>query len=536
MMKRTVISLTLAIFILLNITRISQPASAAPPYQQADDPTPPQQPVKLIFIHHSTGENWLTDGYGNLGSTLAENNYFVSDTNYGWGPDSIGDRTDIPNWPEWFASDQTATYMDALFNESGQNAGYSRLFSDPGGENQIIMFKSCFPNSALEGSPGDSPDPEGWLSVGHAKYVYNEILPFFASRPDKLFIVITAPPLSDSTYAQNARAFNQWLLNDWLNENNYTLPNVAVFDFYNLLTDRNAHHWWNDGQIEHIVGDQDTLAYPSGDDHPSEAGSRKATEEFIPLLNIFYNRWAATAPDAPDDTVATREQPTPGQGVPLPPQTALGIDDFETGELGWEPFWDASTDSNISCALDQETVSQGLASMRIDFAIAPGSWGTCSLFFDSPQDWTAGEWLAFNMHSIQSNLPFNLILYGGTSDAVETYDQARETPVEYPGGFTTLTANWSDLIRVEWEENAGTAFEHPEQVLGLAFGVDAPQDTPYAGTFWIDNIRLETSPVYEETEPVDEDDTSTPGKGLPCLGAIIFPLGIAGFFWLFRRR
>jgi hypothetical protein len=55
--------------------------------------------VKLVFVQHSTGENWLADDYGGLGLALGNNNYFVSDTNYGWGPNSIGDRTDILNWP-----------------------------------------------------------------------------------------------------------------------------------------------------------------------------------------------------------------------------------------------------------------------------------------------------------------------------------------------------------------------------------------------------------------------------------------------------
>ncbi|HNO84967.1 MAG TPA: hypothetical protein PKM54_10095, partial [Anaerolineales bacterium] len=168
-------------------------AAPAPIPLYADDPTPPAQTVKLIFIHHSTGENWLADGYGNLGIALEQNNYFVSGTNYGWGPNAIGDRTDIPNWTEWFRSGDTETYMNALFNESGQNSSFTRNLTDPGGENEIILFKSCFPNSALEGSPTDPPSPDGWLTVGHAKYVYNEILQYFASRPDKLFIVITAP-------------------------------------------------------------------------------------------------------------------------------------------------------------------------------------------------------------------------------------------------------------------------------------------------------------------------------------------------------
>ncbi|KAF0106788.1 MAG: Parallel beta-helix repeat (Two copies) [Anaerolineaceae bacterium] len=519
----------------------SFPAAAGPrsaPAPQADNPAPPAAPVKLIFIHHSTGENWLTDGYGNLGQTLAENNYFVSDTNYGWGPDSIGDNTDIPNWMDWFRSDRTPVYMDALYNESGQNSGYTRLFDDPGGENQIIMFKSCFPNSALEGNPDDPPDPDGWLTVGHAKYVYNEILQYFASRPDKLFVVITAPPLSDGAYAENARAFNNWLVNDWLAENNYTLNNVAVFDFYNVLTARDAHHWYNDGEIQHVVTNRNTLFYPSGDDHPSERGSQKATDEFVPLLNIFYNRWAASGTanlppatlSAPTADSGPAPDPGGGQGVPLPPDTALTIDDFEGGADGWEAFWDASTSTTVTCAAETGAGDDGSTSLRMEFSVAAGSWATCALFFDSPQDWSGGEWLAFDVRSEPSGLPFNVIVYGGTPDARETYLQPRETPVEY-AGFVTFTNLWEDFLRADWEDGAGSAFDAPEQVVGLAFGFDAGPDAPYTGVIWIDNIRLEVSP-----SSADGGEGDGGGGGLPCAGSALLPLIIVGLAWAFRRR
>ena len=76
------------VFTLLVLAGIFMLAAAPQPdpLMQADDATPPDQVVKLIFIHHSTGENWLRDGYGDLGRTLDQNNYLVSDTNYGWGP------------------------------------------------------------------------------------------------------------------------------------------------------------------------------------------------------------------------------------------------------------------------------------------------------------------------------------------------------------------------------------------------------------------------------------------------------------------
>ncbi|MBN1316922.1 MAG: hypothetical protein JXA42_15690, partial [Anaerolineales bacterium] len=127
---------------------------------------PPEQPVKLIFIHHSCGENWLSDEDGGLGRALSENNYFVSDTNYGWGPDSIGDLTDITDWPEWFTGPDSGRYLDALYAESGQNSWYSRTRADPGGENRIVLFKSCYPNSNIEGRPDDPPARGDDLTVG----------------------------------------------------------------------------------------------------------------------------------------------------------------------------------------------------------------------------------------------------------------------------------------------------------------------------------------------------------------------------------
>ena len=296
--------------------------------------SPPAFPVKLIFIHHSTGGMWLANKYGGLGNALMENNYFVSATNYGWGPNNIGDRTDIINWPEWFTGDNRDTYMRALFNENGQNFGdygkWSRFRKDPGGENQIIVFKSCFPNSDMWGAPDDPPEDQinDQNTVGNAKAIYINLLSYFATRPDKLFIVITAPPLAEGDYLEgnqtaserstNIRSFNNWLMNDWLVD--YPHRNVAVFDYYNVLTsngsierteltdtneepndtgweDGNHHRWW-DGAVQHIqTVENNYSAFPSaskGDSHPTIAGQQKATEEFVALLNVFYNQWVAS--------------------------------------------------------------------------------------------------------------------------------------------------------------------------------------------------------------------------------------------------
>ncbi|MBI4614999.1 MAG: hypothetical protein HY720_15410, partial [Planctomycetes bacterium] len=237
---------------------------------QTDDPTPPKETVRLVFIHHSTGENWLSDENGGLARALQANHYFVSDTNYGWGPDGIGDRTDLVDWPEWFVGEARDRTLSAVYEEGDAHSPYERTLGDPGGENEIVLFKSCFPNSDLDGRPNDPPAEGYELSVGGAKRVYLDILEYFRSRPDKLFVVITAPPLSDSTHAANARAFNLWLANEWLESAKYEGANVAVWDFYNVLTAPENHHRVRDGKLEHVVARRkDTLHYPSepGDDH-----------------------------------------------------------------------------------------------------------------------------------------------------------------------------------------------------------------------------------------------------------------------------
>ena len=348
--------------------------TAQAPRLDSLDTTPPAQTVKLIFVHHSTGQNWLADDYGRLGVELKNNNYFVSDTNYGWGPNTIGDRTDIPNWVEWFMSGDTPTYMNALYNESNQHANYSRLATDPGGQNVIIMFKSCFPNSALAGNPNDPPNPNGWLTVGHAKWVYNQILQYFGQHPEKLFVVITAPPLTDGTYAANARAFNQWLMNDWLAGNGYTLNNVAVFDFYNVLTGPDNHHRYINGAIEHVfTPGMNTEYYPSGDDHPSKAGSLKATAEYLPLLNIFYNRWHNTI--APQVASITRAGASPTDATSVDftvkfSQPVSGVDpsDFVLTSAG--STLTGTSVSSVSGSGDSYTVSvatgSGSGTLRLD--------------------------------------------------------------------------------------------------------------------------------------------------------------------------
>jgi hypothetical protein len=271
----------------------------------AVDASAPTSTVKYVFVHHSTGDAWLQDGYGRLASSLSTNRYFVSDTNYGWDPDNIGDHTDIGDWWTWFRGPSADTYTTALYANAGINSSYARSLSNPGGENTVIMFKSCFPNSGVGGSPSDAIPAIGSnplkgngmndLTVGNAKGVYLDLLEYFKLHTDKMFVLVVSPPLrsQDTNWSQghNARALADWLVSPTGLLSGYTGGNVFVFDYFTVLT--GGHHRVVGSAVEHSAGPSNYLAYPSGDSHPSATGDTIATAEFVPLLNASYNSWRA---------------------------------------------------------------------------------------------------------------------------------------------------------------------------------------------------------------------------------------------------
>lgn len=239
----------------------------------------PSSTVKITFIHHSSGGNWLSNGNGNLGAALNRNNYYVTETDYGWSAedgDNLGDRTDTVNWPEWF-NDRKMPYV----YKNNYHSAYTDTIANPGGENEIIMFKSCFPNSEVGSSINDE------------KAIYNSLKTYFAAHPNKLFVLITPPGEAQVGSYKLTKDLCSWLVDKdgWLK--GYTGKNVLVYDFYGVLSETNSHHRYYNGVIQHVyASDYDGKSpYHDGDDHPNALGNQKATNEFIPLLNIAYNRW-----------------------------------------------------------------------------------------------------------------------------------------------------------------------------------------------------------------------------------------------------
>jgi hypothetical protein len=226
--------------------------------EQASSPRAIGCVVNLVFIHHSCGENWLNDG---LCQTLNDNGYHVADIYYGWR--EYGDSTDTVDWPTWF----TEEVMNLVFKEMDAMTAPNAIDPAPG-ENTVIMFKSCFPNSDVG------------LEISDEKAIYNSLLPYFEQRPDKMFVLVTPPPMREISTPAKTRELCDWLAErqtGWLV--GLSTGNVFVFDLYNVLTDPNAHHRLVGGkEVHENVAGHDTLYYDSdGDDHPNSEGSTTIT-------------------------------------------------------------------------------------------------------------------------------------------------------------------------------------------------------------------------------------------------------------------
>jgi hypothetical protein len=259
---------------------------------------PPAKPLRLLFIHHSCGGQLLAaagpevgtnaicathPNGGGLRRRLEQAGYEIHQASYG---SRIGEHTDLFDWLPKFREQ-----MDQVLACDLQDTSYG-----DGSRNEIVVFKSCFPNNNFVSGgtpPGNPNGPE--LTVWNAKVAYAALLDEFRKYPRVLFVCVTAPPLalgssyqprwkqlakrllgrrsSLSVSAPLAREFNNWLSGSdgWLKDSQLT--NVVVFDYYDILTEGGAAN---------------VSCYPTGggfDSHPSREGNEKAAAAFVPFLS-----------------------------------------------------------------------------------------------------------------------------------------------------------------------------------------------------------------------------------------------------------
>ena len=226
---------------------------------------------RMIFLHHSVGKNILYEG--GLKDSLEEAGILVKGSTYG---DEIGEETDLRHWLPKFEQD-----MDGILSFKA----HPNMYYDNGTANDIVMFKSCFPNSHVgEGTgPGDATDRK--RTIANYKAVFEGLKNEMAKNKDRLFIYLTAPPLvpegTTAEHAARAREFNVWLIEDFLPRYSKEtgLNNFVVFDLFDFLA----------GEDNFLK--KEYRRERSGDAHPNAVANKAVAARFMEFFRPTWDNW-----------------------------------------------------------------------------------------------------------------------------------------------------------------------------------------------------------------------------------------------------
>jgi len=180
--------------------------------------------TNIIFLHHSVGHNLIDQGQVRELFTQSGYDFYDHDYNHlglrnpadeylGYGYNVPDDNTDPDGLAEIFSQ---PVYTLPLNTFSGLL------------QHEVIVFKSCFPVSDISSEE----------KLDEYKAYYLEIREVMDQHHDKIFIVVTPPPLNpvetNSQIAARARHFADWLVSD---EYLAGRLNVFAFNFFDHLAE-----------------------------------------------------------------------------------------------------------------------------------------------------------------------------------------------------------------------------------------------------------------------------------------------------------
>ncbi len=180
--------------------------------------------TNIIFLHHSVGHNLIDQGQVRELFTQSGYDFYDHDYNHlglrnpdgeylGYGYNVPHDNTDPDGLAEIFSQ---PVYTLPLNTFSGLL------------QHEVIVFKSCFPVSDITSEE----------RLDEYKVYYLEMREVMDQHPEKIFILITPPPLNpaETNYeiAARARRFTDWLVSD---EYLAGRLNVFAFNFFDHLVE-----------------------------------------------------------------------------------------------------------------------------------------------------------------------------------------------------------------------------------------------------------------------------------------------------------
>jgi len=236
--------------------------------------------TNVIFLHHSTGRALIAEG--NVRPLLTKLGYRFWD--HGYNHEGLVRPDGTPTHASYRIPGnrgQGNTDVDGLaklFMQPVTNPpsnAFSRLL-----QHEVIVFKSCFPNSAIK-SDEMQEQFQAW---------YLQMRDVMDQHPDRIFILVTSPPLhpmaTNADEARRARAIANWLKSD---EYLAGHPNVFVFDFFDLLAD----------PFTNTLRAEYQLSPNEPDSHPNRLANERIGPLFVKFIDEAVQMYKRNAPGDP---------------------------------------------------------------------------------------------------------------------------------------------------------------------------------------------------------------------------------------------
>jgi hypothetical protein len=224
--------------------------------------------TNLFFLHHSTGDGFVVGGdmRGYIANYNTTNGTSYELWDHGYNGDGLRNAEGVVTGTSYNIPDDN-TDPDGLHTLwITDNGARQQIMAN----HQVIAFKSCFPASAIS---------DAWMLNEYKRY-YREMRDYFDAHPERLFVVMSTPPLhrlsTNTTEADNARRFAEWLKSgDYLSGH----PNVVCFDVFTVLARA------DDGSAtRNMLKYEYEMSHADGDSHPNAAANQVVGPLFAQFL------------------------------------------------------------------------------------------------------------------------------------------------------------------------------------------------------------------------------------------------------------
>jgi hypothetical protein len=196
---------------------------------------------KIIFLHHSTGNNIWKGNTNKYINKLTKINdvqaYFKKYNRQNNTSYSIVDRI-FPNQIPYGWKNYPYDY----YNIWVKNAGEKSYMDEPTleiltKEFEVIIFKHCYPVSKILPDTGSPDINSETKSIENYKLQYNALKKKMHEFPDNKFIVWTPAVFTRNELtedeAKRTQEFYKWMIEEWDEKGD----NIFVWDFYNYETE-----------------------------------------------------------------------------------------------------------------------------------------------------------------------------------------------------------------------------------------------------------------------------------------------------------